>query len=628
MAEYFSSSYFTRMPEEYFRALDRETYVPYSAERTEPGILPMEDVGFPTPPMQDQVQSLKQRIFQGVSKVELGFMGAGKGSMQGGNTTPEMLGKPHREAIRDLAALNKIELSTHVTTRVGNLSGLGERNYSDEARARALEEIRRTIDFAADTTQGGAIVVHTGEFQRPISDWKGFRMYEDEAEKAVVSFVNEQTGEIASVKRDQKVYWPEMEVDEEGNFKLDEHGSFIPKFNEETGQFEVREFTEEDARRVQRFYEQQGRHISPDQAKLFAQLETQKRNAEAWGVQTGHRAKSELAQLRRLEEDKRFLEERWDQLSPAVREMEKNRFRGQIPEDRLAQMSALEAFDEVIGSVNAQLKYSRDVSTNYIENAKRLEEQIKNTKDPEEYTLKRSSQTLAEAAMVAMEKSQKMRQEQGGRYDQYKPLYISPENIFPESYGGHPEELKKIVLSAREEMARQLMERRGKGESEAKKLAEQHIKATFDIGHANVWRKYFKDDPDGKKFNAWLVKQAEELAKDNIIGHLHVTDNFGYNDEHLAPGEGNAPIRDFLEAMKRHGVTDLIVEGSHTDFHNLREGWREIAGSVRHSFGLEHDRWVNIENSYFGRAASPYFLYGDAAPNPETYQLFTQTRLE
>ena len=40
---------------------------------------------------------------------------------------------------------------------------MGSKNYS-------LDELKRAIKFASDVGQGGPVVVHTGEFSRPIVD--------------------------------------------------------------------------------------------------------------------------------------------------------------------------------------------------------------------------------------------------------------------------------------------------------------------------------------------------------------------------------------------------------------------------------------------------------------------------
>ena len=121
--------------------------------------------------------------------------------------------------------------------------------------------------------------------------------------------------------------------------------------------------------------------------------------------------------------------------------------------------------------------------------------------------VQRSAETLAEAAIYAyqMEKLKNID----------KPMFIAPENMMAEwGYGSHPEELKNIIIKSREQMVKYLTEPKiedpnGKKDDkgklimiqnpyyrkldrkQAEKIAKDHIKATFDIGHANTWAKYF-----------------------------------------------------------------------------------------------------------------------------------------
>ena len=71
----------------YYNAMDRGYYTPLApgeqpdAQRPddvvpEIGLSP-KDIGISAPPFGDQLQGLKAKIFQGASKVELGFMGKG-----------------------------------------------------------------------------------------------------------------------------------------------------------------------------------------------------------------------------------------------------------------------------------------------------------------------------------------------------------------------------------------------------------------------------------------------------------------------------------------------------------------------------------------------------------------------
>jgi len=206
-----------------------------------------------------------------------------------------------------------------------------------------------------------------------------------------------------------------------------------------------------------------------------------------------------------------------------------------------------------------------------------------------------------------------------------KPLFITMENIFPESYGGHPQELKKLILDSRRKMASMLRDK-GKSESEAKELAEKHIKATLDTGHLNLWRKYFKGND--KEFNKWILDQTEDLAKSKIIGNVHLADNLGYQDEHLPPGQGNTPIKEMIKILKKHGYKGAYTvecgSSATTDvsyFHGLMKTW-EYLGSPVYSMGAARDglppmQWQNIQYSYFGKTYPPSFVFGAYAPSNE-----------
>ena len=637
MAQYISESYLGRMPTEYFSTLDHGMYVPDRTGTIGKPIAGVKDLGIPTPPMQDQVQSLKQRIHQGASLVELGFTGAGKGSMGQGATTPEMYGYDHRQAMRELAKINDIKLTTHVTTRTPPLSGFGQQGFNEEARKQALEEIERTVDFAADIAGGGPITVHTGEFNRRISTLPktkrgGFDRYASFESSTPEYFVDRRTGSFVSeVRPEEEVVWTEMERYEDGprkgELKTDEYGQFIPKFDPQSGGYRSRTITHEDIDALKRYYKNTlGREISDEEAKARAKVETQVRTAEGWAQQTQSRVEQEFARIRDLEHQRERIAREWDSASEEDREgyrqLVLNKYTGGEP-PHLRGSDALTILDKIIKQEKAGLKYNQDVATNYLQEAGRNKAILENMDSVEGFAKTKTADTIARAAVYAMDKSRAK-----NRFGETasKPIFIAPENIFPEQYGSHPDELRDIVLSSRERMTKYLVEERKMKDSEAKKRAAEHIKATFDVGHANMWKKYYGGKEED--FNKWLVDQAEKLAKEGIIGHVHVSDNFGYNDEHLSPGQGNAPINDFVERMRKHGLKDVIIEPSHNDFEVLREGWRTMAGSITQNFAIANDRWVNIEHSYFGRTSGPYFLVGDSAPSQEGYQLWSGVPFE
>ena len=120
------------------------------------------------------IQTLQAAIHEGASKVELSL---GAGMSEGVDSYS--MEKLHE--LREMAKASEVELvSVHTpVSQVVNLSGYDQRKseFSDQMQQMQLDEVKKAIRFAAETTNGSAIVVHTGEFPRPISQYKGFESY-------------------------------------------------------------------------------------------------------------------------------------------------------------------------------------------------------------------------------------------------------------------------------------------------------------------------------------------------------------------------------------------------------------------------------------------------------------------
>src|SRR3989344_6078628 len=138
---------------EYWNATDKEMHNEFD--------IPGKNIGI-SHGVGDVAQGLKTDIFAGASRVELGFMVSGKGSRISNQPSPESYDKTERQEMRDLARINNVEISTHVNPNMMGLAGFDPRqgNFSEEAAEQSLQEIKRTIEFAADVSNGGPVVVH------------------------------------------------------------------------------------------------------------------------------------------------------------------------------------------------------------------------------------------------------------------------------------------------------------------------------------------------------------------------------------------------------------------------------------------------------------------------------------
>ncbi len=591
---------------DYWHALDRE-----EERRLD---VSAKDIGVSYLGSPDVLENLQAAVRAGASAVELGFTGAGKGSLSGNQTTPEMFGKDKREAMRQLSKINEVVVSTHATLGISGFSGLDPRAnaFTPEAAETAMHEIKRTVDFAADVARGGPVVVHTDEFPREISEkYKQFEMYEGETKRAPVYLVNKRTGKIEfGLTKDTKI--PRIVRDEKGRPVFDEEKGEYKVEMMDFGKFKEKEKIQDTKEAALKFYE----------GYMKEQLERASFDEKRWRSDS-QRVEREYEYLKSSQ--KTILDVSKKNL-PLAKFQAVSLLKGthEIPHPESEEYlkfleNPLPYLDKAIKSSEHQLKYLEEGSSSGAERRAQLQQQIGEIQPLEDYGKEASAKNLARAGMYAYDTEKAMKLE--------KPLFIAPENLLPEKgyYGSHPSELKEMIIKSREEMAKRLIKERGMIESEAKEIAADHIKATFDVGHAYTWKKYFKQEEGEnrenyeKRFNKWLLKQVDDLTKNKIIGHVHISDNFGYYDEHLTPGTGSVPLKDFIKKLKDAELTNpMIAEPGAQAQDLLYTAWTGALGNLVKSPIYRGEGWDAIENSYFeSPPRSTYSIVGRYAPSEE-----------
>lgn len=618
----------------YYHAMDRE----YNSE----ALMPIKDIGVSIMATKDALQPLMAKIREGASKVEIGFLGRDKGSIFSGQINPESIDKEQREAIRLLSKVNKVELSTHATVATGGFAGFSNRGFNDEVRMSNIHEIKRAIEFAADTAGGGAITMHADEFPRPIFNVAGkeglFKAHPEEEKDATFYLVDDRTGDIIhSVRKNVPIHMPVIRKDAKGNEVHDAFGNPIPEIEEyKVGdkthtRFKVQEMDwkkieEETARRNATLPD--GQKLKPEQ--VYYKLQGESKLLQLKG--------EELKEMREYD----IIKERRDRI---VNSLEK----WKAMEDAAGPNKEKLAFDySEEGMPRDVIKPKHELPTVFLERQRELidrqiagieqrgialrenildiDNQLKRLKPITDFATQKSADSIARAGLYAydVEKSKGLKRD----------LFVAPEGLFPEKFGSHPDEIRTLIQSSREKMAEMLTRDRGMNSHEAQKIADNHIKATVDIGHVNVWKKYFERKPgesleqSDARFNKWLVSEIKDLADKKIIGHIHISDNFGYQDEHLTPGQGSVPIKAVLkelQASMKEGAhqIDFIVEPGAQDpakqYEALYGGWKLFGHSI---YGLSapgqaRRDWKSVEHAYFGQNAPPYFLFGDMVPSDE-----------
>ncbi len=639
------------------------------------------------------VQTATNMIRQGASKLELSTnMGGGPEAVGA-----EAYGKEARQALRELSKVNQVPIiSIHTPANIGNLSGYNpqERGFNDELRKQEIDEVKKAIEFAADTG-GGAVVVHTGEYPRDMSNQKWartpdgkrlFLSYDEEIGRANVPLVDERDGKLVmEVKKSKVIREPEFKmkydpvqkrmryVDIEGNFLDDTNPEDlfrrVPKWDEKLTRFKTRRIAWDDfvkrADEWNKFYPKgNGSKWTPEELFLRSQLETRMLQARGSSLYYAQRYEDERKAREQLVEALKVAE----QIEKKVPKEEQWKLMQQVlPSSYAAQLSQRylkpesklpsEVIRESIRNIDMQMKHIHEASSAADAQADEIFETMEHVVPVEEYAKKQTSRSYAEAAIHAMEMSHNNKNVE-------REIFIAPENIFPEmGYGSHPEELIELVKNARQKMVEYLTEPyiddphgrldpktgrpikvpnpnyRKMSKQEAMKEAETHIKATLDTQHLGMWWKHFQPLPGEsyeerkKRFDKWYMEQIKKMEKENIIGHIHVVDAIGGGHQHLPLGQGNLPVKEALEYLKKKGYKGTMISeayGENAMFgagRQLTQTWKALGVPLQSAYVGAPQRWTEVHNSYFGRARAPYFIFGAYAPSND-WQLWSQVPME
>lgn len=156
-------------------------------------------------------------------------------------------------------------------------------------------------------------------------------------------------------------------------------------------------------------------------------------------------------------------------------------------------------------------------------------------KPVEEFALDKTAETFGNVAFKAFD-----------NYGQNSPV-LAIENMFQGMAFSRAEDMEKIIKTSRENFAKKLMKEKGMSQGEANNTAEKFIGATWDVGHLNMMKKQGFTDKD-------VIAETKKIQP--YVKHVHLTDNFGFSDSHLAPGMGNVPFKDILRELEKNGVLD------------------------------------------------------------------------
>ena len=716
----FTDGYYSHHPMvDYYNAMDPKSYGHAPAGEDAGVTLDVEDIGMSVPMgiSAQNVAGVYSKIRMGAGRLEIQFPGYRTGQRQ--SQTPGMLGEDQRQVMREMQMANEVRMTTHSSFGIMGMMGRDERgNFSLPGAYGDMQELQRAIDFQADIGGGGSVVVHSGEYERPMTDMHlddethDLNLARDPSGRLLVrqsqaqefdakfDLMDARTSQkMETVEKDRLVAYPNWNrakedyegVDVDGNSCLIKKGDYVdyqkrrindpwdplkgrvPEYDKDTGRFSIKRrhfdyfakeaeeynvYQREKLGREPNYYEK----IYPEEMFLRATLETQEGHSRGWALQYGAETQTWIDSLNAIDKAIGY----YKKLDKSIPEDEKWKI---MKQDRVVPFQAtadlippetkhpLKMLEESRNEAKKRLEFARQASASQEQQAEDTAETKKNLITPIKRLEQHGSRMYAEAAIHAMQKTK----------DSNNPVVVTVENLFPERFGGHLEELKWTIKKSREKMVEMLTEPEiqlgvsrmpvgmdeqkmndalepgnkdflqenpyylGVSKEEAAKIAEKHIKVTLDTGHLNMWRKFWQDDPKLSKeqnegtYKKWILGQVESLAKENMIGNVHMADNYGYQDDHLAPGQGNAPIKEIVGILKKYGYDKAytVEPGADastdlSDFHGLMKTWRHFGAPV-YGLGLGAPQvpqnWSDVQYSYFGQNKPPYYVFGPYAPS-------------
>lgn len=512
------------------------------------------------------LDTLKSAIWEGAGQVELSTQMEGQEPFVGA----ESYGKTGREELKKMAEINQVNLtSVHSPSNIGNLSGYAgpDRGFDDTFREMAVNEIKKAIEFAADVN-APAVVVHTGEYNRPIEDkeWAKdpetgmpmFRHYEEESERAVLPLVDKRTGRLLSqVRKNQLVpravweryekgnpFWekyngkpyfneetgqwvkPGDYIDYEGN-KIDDPADRVPKFDRDKNEFVVKNYVWEDfvlEARERNEREAQKRGLSyeefkkrfpevfelPEETFLKATTETQEKIAEGWAGVYTKGMKERLHDLEKVKKALKF----YKKVERNVPEEE----RWKIKQEVLGLLSYREAakyipneyklpseiLEDALFDIRQDIEQRRQMVLGQRQQAQEARNIRDNAIAVSKYAKQKSINSYASLGIFAMKVSKEKKLK--------RPVFVAAEHIWPEmGYGSHPEELIELVHESRKKMVDYLTKKKIEDPSgatytshDAKRLGDESLEGKPKM----IDNPYY--DPKLSK------KQAEKLASQHI----------------------------------------------------------------------------------------------------------------
>jgi len=481
----------------------------------------------------NQIQQVHQLLNQGIVPIEVGVL------------QPEIfdqIPKQHFKEMKQVAKVAGAKISIHAP--IIEPSGIGERGWSESNRELAERQLNEVINKSVEVDDKGGVPITIHSSGIPGAEYK-ITPEGKKIEKLIV--INQETGQMAPLEEEKKFYpdtrkikseisSEDIEKLEKGEINEQEIYEQIPL---EKGQIltprqelNALNNTEWDNSLSQVvFYKEGADRILSENAEQIQHL------MKSWNKgditeETINKFPELKQALGHVQNAGVYLKNTEQYLSGLFNKAYKF---GNPEEKRILERASQQYTDELKKASQDPVKQSNAIQ-NLIGNLKKVTPKL--YVPVEEFAVNQSSETFANVAFNAFKKH-KNKAPQINIENMYSGMAFALKKEGKEGVPG----MRELISETKKKFVKKALEK-GYSKSVAEEQADKMIGMTLDVGHLNIAKKKGFKDKD-------LIKEVKEIAKN--VKHIHLTDNFGHSDSHLAPGMGNVPFKKILEELEKAG---------------------------------------------------------------------------
>ena len=555
----------------------------------------------------NQIGELNSRLNQGLKAVELGTMN---------QRLLDQVPKEHFTEIKRMADLTGAEPSLHAPIQDLDLAGFTQQGWDSNQRKRSVEQLKGVVEKAhlMDPDGNVPITIHAGTF--PSQKWEKKGLMDEEGKPAPdtrseMMIINEQTGEIRPTKYRERMrigkeapeaWTPQRQMDNTNRTSWDQEKFQILQWKKIMNENDDRTMKNLVQENYPRLIEKakRGEPLGTGENQKLAQLESVKNENTAFKSETYQNIRSAVEDMyerfkkypyekgNRAEQHKFYeeqiypkfkkdldkgeakiekIESKYHEVTKEINDAQKAKNRGKVSELKQER-------EKIVDKLNQNIYEQTEMA------AKAVEEMPapKTWQSVDEFAKKETSTSVAEAALDSYKK-----------YGKNSPMLLL-ENVYPEFSLSRADDLKETIDKSQEKFVKKLREEKNISKTEAKEIAKKIIGVTWDVGHIYMLRKSGYSDED-------IRKEAATIAPH--VKHIHLTDNFGFEDSHLPPGLGDVNIKDQLRAIEK-----AQGEKAFGEHRGIVEAGEFVANykEVPHLYALAH-----LGSPLYSEDAAPYW---------------------